>query len=283
VGRREGTNRSRMRLGLTSLGLAANLLLLGPLPAAAEQDVSLLEHAERLADRGETREARQALARWQGDFGETAPLELRARGWFLAARLAEEGAEAEINYLRVIIEGSATQYADDALLRLGQYKYARGEHSKTVEYLGRLRRDYPTSEHGSEALLWIARAARELGDSARACSAAGQGLLELPPGDTLLQRSLQEEEAGCRETVRTYSVQVAAFQDETAAQNLARELLRGGFDAWVLNATPQDPLYRVRVGRGLIEAEAEVLLERLVVAGYSPFLVSQQSRSGGSR
>jgi cell division protein FtsN len=76
-------------------------------------------------------------------------------------------------------------------------------------------------------------------------------------------------------------VQVAAFRDEAAAQNLARELLIAGYDAWVLSANADDPIYRVRVGRGLLEAEAQSLIERLVEEGHSPFLVSQPERIGG--
>ncbi len=249
---------------------------------AAAQDASLLDQAESRADRGEAQAARQALARWESEFGSSAPLDQQARAWFLQARLSEDGATAELHYLRVVIEGSATRYADDALLRLAQYKYTQGEHSKAVEYLGRLRRDYPTSEHGPTALLWISKAAAALGDAERACEAAEQGLRELPPGDVELERSLREERVVCGEASRTYSVQVAALQDAEAAQNLARVLLGEGFDAWVLNATAQDPLYRVRVGRGLIEAEAQALADRLVRAGYSPFLVSQTGRTGGS-
>lgn len=271
-------NHRRRASGLAPLGLLMVLALAAP--QAAAQETGLLDQAERLADRGETQEARRALARWESDFGESAPLALRARAWFLAGRLAEEGAEAELHYLRVIIEGSSTEYADDALLRLAQYKYVRDEYARVVEYLGRLRRDYPTSEYGPEALLWIARAAAEQGDAEHACAAAEQGLAELSPADTLLEPAFREAQAGCRDRVRTYTVQVAAFQDETAAHELARLLLRQGYDAWVLNATERDPLYRVRVGRGLIEGEAQALLERLTRAGYSPFLVSQSGRMG---
>jgi tetratricopeptide (TPR) repeat protein len=249
--------------------------------AAAAQESSVLERAERLADRGEVEAAREALASWQSEFESSASLNQRVRAWYLAARLAEDGATAEFNYLRVVIEGSATAYADDALLRLAQYKYAQGEHSKAIEYLGRLRRDYPTSEHNSEALLWVSKSASALGDAERACEAAEQGLRELPPGDAGLERSLQEERAACDESARAYTVQVGAFNDAAASQALARELLARGFDAWVLNATPPDPLYRVRVGRGLIEAEAQTLADRLVAAGYSAFLVSQSSQAGG--
>jgi TolA-binding protein len=269
-----------VRLALMSAALTGFCIAV-PVGSAMSQEESLLDQAERLADRGEAREARQALVRWESDFGESATLDQRARAWFLAGRLAEGGDEAELSYLRVIIEGSTTPYADDALLRLAQYKHAEAEYAKVVEYLGRLRRDYPTSEHGPEALLWISRAARELGDTHRACAAAEQGIAELAPGDTLLERSFRAEQSACGAAERTYTVQVAAFRDEAAAQNLARELLIAGYDAWVLSANADDPIYRVRVGRGLLEAEAQSLIERLVEEGHSPFLVSQPERIGG--
>lgn len=265
---------------LIRLALVGACLLVTPVWA---QQTSLLDQAERLADAGEVRQARQVLSRWQSDHGESAPVDQRARAWFLLGRLTEDGSAAELEYLRVIIEGSTTPYADDALLRLAQYKYALGEYSRAVEYLGRLRRDYPTSEHAATALLWLARAARELGDIERACGAAEQGLREVAPADSALDRSLREEREACLTTPRAYSVQVAAFKDEVAAQSLARELLSRGFDAWILTATPGDPLHRVRVGRDLIEGEAEALLDRLIAAGYSAFLVSQarSSEDGG--
>ncbi len=272
------------RLGRCWSGLCTLLvvsLLLAPEQLA--QNSSLLDQAERLADRGEVREARQALERWQSDFAASAPLEERARAWFLSGRLADEGEEAELHYLRVVIEGSSTAYADDALLRLAQYKYALGEHGRAIEYLARLRRDYPTSENGPTALLWVARAARAQGDSRRACEAADQGIREAAPGDTALELALRDEKASCEEVSRTYTVQVAAFQDEAAAQRLARQLLEEGYDAWVLVASGGDPLHRVRVGRDLVEMEAQGLIERLSQAGYSPFLVSQSGRSGGAR
>ncbi len=261
------------------LGFAGRLLVAGALlsSSTAMAQETLLEQAERLADRGEPVEAREALTRWEEGYGRTATAADRARAWFLAARLADDGVVAELHYLRVIIEGSNSPYADDALLRLGQFKVAEEEHARAIEYLGRLRRDYPTSEHGPEALLWIARAARGLGDPERACDAADQGLEEVAPGDTVLARSLTEERSSCQNVERTYTVQVAAFKEEVAAMNLARRLLTEGYDAWVQNATDRDPLYRVRVGRHLTESEAHAQADRLAAGGHSPFLVSQSS------
>lgn len=257
-------------------------LLLLPVTSYAQQR-SLLDRVEQFADRGDTREAVRALERWEREFGASASPDERARAWFLAGRLSEDGATAEMHYIRVVIEGSSSRYADDALLRLGQYKFSQGDYGKAIEYLGRLRRDYPTSEHAPTALLWIAQSASASGDAERACSAAEQGLRETPPTDTLLARVFAEAREGCRDTAGRYAVQVAAFKDEEAAQDLARGLLAEGYDAWVLNATPQDPIYRVRIGRGLLRAEAEALLDRLSREGHSAFLVSGSPPIGGGR
>ncbi len=258
------------------------LVLAGPGGAGAQSD-PLLDRVERLTDRGETLAARDLLAQWRRDESASAAADERAWAWFLEARLATDGAQAELLYLRVVIEGSTSRYADDALLRLGQYKYTGGDYVKAIEYLGRLRRDYPTSERGPAALLWIARASVALGNSERACSASTQGLREVAISDTTLALALNEAQARCADSVGRYSVQVAAVRDAVAAQRLAQDLLGDGYDAWILNATPRDPLYRVRVGRGLGEEEAQALLRRLASSGFSPFLVSEPTRTGGGQ
>ncbi len=270
-----------LKLGALSMCACAVVLLsLIQAPGARAQE-SLLDQVEQLADRGETPAARDILGRWEREYLPQASRDDQARAWFLKARLEEDASQAELLYLRVVVEGSSSRYADDALLRLGQYKYTASEPSKAIDYLARLRRDYPTSEHGPTALLWIARASHALGNSKTSCSAAAQGLKEAAPADTLLVQALDEAQAGCTEAIGTYSVQVAALQDSQAASSLASSLMENGYDAWILNASPQDPLYRVRIGRGLGEGEAQALLRLLEADGFSPFLVSQSAGPKG--
>ena len=264
-----------------ALGLV--YLAFGPsgLGAGLAQEADLLDRAEAAADRGETLVARDLLSRWERESEGSASVEERARGWFLKARLTEDAERAEVLYIRVVIEGSSTRYADDALLRLAQYSFVSGDHSKAIEYLGKLRRDYPTSEHGPDALLWIARTASAQGDGQRACQAAEQGLKEVAPIDTALARALAEARRDCGGVAGRYTVQVAALHDALAAQRLAQDLLDQDYTAWILNATPSDPLYRVRVGRSLTEEAAQDMLRRLEEAGFSPFLVVERSGQGG--
>ncbi len=260
--------------------LTVALILIGALEVGAQGE-DLLDQVESLTDRGETLSARDILGRWEREHQDAATPENLARFWYLQARLTPEAARAEMLYLRVVIEGSSSVYADDALMRLAQYAYTAGEHSKSIDYLGRLRQDFPTSELNAEAMLWIARNSHAQGNAEGACTAAEQGLREVAPTDATLLRALGEARAECGGAQGRYTVQVAAFKDGSAAQQLARDLMGRGYDTWILNGTPGDPFYRVRVGRGLDETRAEEVLGRLTSEGYSPFLVTEARRPGG--
>lgn len=268
-----------MRRARASVGLVVLVASLTVAEAPA-QVTSELDRVARFVEAGDTQEAREMLARWEAERSESAEMPELARAWYLAGRLSEDARQAELYYLRVVIEGSSTGYADDALLHLAQYQVARGDFARATEYLQRLRRDYPHSEHADAATLWLARAARSAGDSAGACSAIESGLSEVGSADTTTARALRELRAGCVPGTGIYSVQVAALRDLAAARELVERLQGSGYDAWLFSGSG-DQLHRVRVGRQLDIVEAQSRAERLVASGYSPFLVSESSSSSG--
>lgn len=270
----------RMSGGRTPVGLwvvVVGLLTATEVPA---QEAGELDRVARFVEAGDTEEARQLLARWEAEWGGNAEMPELARAWYLAGRLSEDARQAELYYLRVVIEGSSTPYADDALLHLAQYQVALGDFGRALEYLQRLRRDYPHSEHAAAATLWWARAARLAGDSTGACAAIESGLAEVGPADTTTSRALRELRMGCVPGTGSYSVQVAALKDRAAAQELVARLRGSGYDAWLFSGSG-DQLHRVRVGRQLDIVEAQARAERLVASGYSPFLVSESPSSRG--
>lgn len=246
-----------------------------------------LDRVERALAEGRTADARQMLERWREEVGDSASREDVARSWYLRGRLALDGAEAELYYLRVVLDSPNSPYADDALLRLSQYHLALGNPTRAEEYLLRLRREYPSSELRPESLLWLSQAKRQAGELDAACDAATQGLNEAAVGAAELRAALAEALTRCRQPVRppavagdagsAYSVQVAALSNGEAARDLAARLRRAGFDAWV-----QDPgaggLHRVRVGRGLPEDEARETARRLITAGYTAYIVAEERR-----
>lgn len=260
------------------------LLVLWTGTAGVQELEGPLERAERALAAGRTVEAREILSRWREEVADSVAEADRARGWYLSGRLALDAAEAELYYLRVVFDASDSPYADDALLRLAQYHLALGDPARAEDYLLRLRREYPASDLGAEALLWLSHAKRQASDFDAACGAANQGLNELQRGDANLRAALTEALTRCREPSRPaaarkggYSVQVAALSTGEAAQALAERLREAGFDAWV-----QPPgggaLHRVRVGRGLSEADAQRLAQQLTAGGYAAFLVAEERR-----
>jgi cell division septation protein DedD len=261
--------------------VAAWLVFAAVAAGAAQETPDPLAAAERALAEGRAAEAREWLERWRAAAEDTASLETRARAWYLAARLSLDAAEAELYYLRVVTDASESPFADDALLRLAQYRLALGDPARAEEYLLRLRREYPTSELRAEALLWLSHAKRQAGDAEAACAAATQGMNEAARASPDLRAALTEALARCREPAAPratgrggYSVQVAALSTPEAAQALAARLRDAGFDAWVA-APGAGRLYRVRVGRGLSEADAQRLARQLTAAGYAAFVVAE--------
>ncbi|MGH7545452.1 MAG: tetratricopeptide repeat protein, partial [Gemmatimonadota bacterium] len=90
------------------------------------QEPALLVRAERALQEGRTAEARELLTRWRTEAGDSAAGAEEALGWYLSGRLALDAAEAELYYLRVLLDASDSRFADDALLRLAQYQLALG-------------------------------------------------------------------------------------------------------------------------------------------------------------
>ena len=89
---------------------------------------------------------------------------------YTAATLAASGDDARLLFSRVVVEHSASDWADRALLRLAQLDYGTGDTEGTINRIRRLMSDYPNSGVVAEATLWGARAAFERADQATACA-----------------------------------------------------------------------------------------------------------------
>lgn len=66
---------------------------------------------------------------------------------FLAALVKERAEEAIIAYKSMIQNYPDSPYADDAIAKIGEYLYARGLYTQASREMGRLPKEYPTSEH----------------------------------------------------------------------------------------------------------------------------------------
>ncbi len=94
------------------------------------------------------------------------PQALYVQGGMLAA----DAGVAATSLQRVVVEYGTSPWADDALLRLAQLYEAQNDPASAVQWVDRLRRDYPDSPLLPKASFVAARAAFDLRDETRGCT-----------------------------------------------------------------------------------------------------------------
>jgi tetratricopeptide (TPR) repeat protein len=155
--------------------LVGLLALVGTEPATAQPIT--LDRVDSLLTAGAYTDARGLLERWWTVQDESDNQRAdRARGLMLRARLALDPEDAEPDYLALVLGYPTSEYAPEALLRLGQGLLATGDYGRAVGYLQRLVSDYPGRPERAPGLLWLARAANAARRPAIACRAAREGL-----------------------------------------------------------------------------------------------------------
>ena len=269
-----------------------SILLLCATPLAAQQD-SILAAVVQLATEGRSDSAR-VLVRQR--LAQLAPADSLYPGVLFVAGVISSDRDSALTYFRrVSIEFPRSPWADSAYLRLAQLAFAAGDAGATVRSSERILTDYPLSALRPEASLWAGRAHLELGSVAEGCQllvqardAAGVDVELANRAAYHLQRCAafmaapDSTSADTAQPVRppppgrgAFSVQVAAVQTPTAADQVMRSLVDAGYDPHVVRDV--DGLFKVRVGRYANRAEAQ----RMVTAlrrdiGGSPFVVEQR-------
>lgn len=261
-----------MRLGpalavpLLTLGCASG----GGLSAQSTPAPGRLDELEEAVDQGRIEGVRQALDAWLADAGGAPPAE-RGRARYLRARLMTSADSARDEFLAVALD-ARSPYGARAWIRLAQLDLARGEPARAVESLERLRADYPGNAVIPSSWFWSARAQEAAGDLTAACAAFDRAVLEArEAGDSeLLERAVSASRA-CAPGGLTFTLQLGAFSRRSAAESMAEELRRAGFDARVVS---EEGLEKVRVGRFATAEAARALERRLRDAGYSVAVVA---------
>jgi hypothetical protein len=189
----------------------------------------------------------------------------RQRGTWLRALLTVDPSMAELDFRRLVLEFPGGPYSDDALLRLAQLSFMRGDLREAHGHYSALERDYPGSPHGEEAARWIRdhqTAIQALGPSERT---PGRELSETP----IIQREPEAEARAGGE----YSVQLGAFRSLSGARSLAVQLRDRGYEPRLVRLRDND-LIRVRVGRMDGRREADTLRGELMADGFEAAVVS---------
>jgi hypothetical protein len=160
---------------------------------AAAQD--RLARAEDALWEGDAATARRELSAWFERSAASATGDQRGRALLLRARLAEDPASAERDYLEVVHAYPPSPAAPEALLRLAQWALHRNQGERAASYLDRLVADYPRWRRRDEARLWLARALLQAGRRREGCAAAAAAALSRDPWVANLA---QRAAAGCR-------------------------------------------------------------------------------------
>lgn len=264
-----------------------------PRLATAQDMDSALVRVERLVIGGDRSTARVLTDSLLAVLPPESPR--RADVLYWRAQSATSAADAERDYLRIVIEHAFTKRAPDALLALGQLELARGDRSAARRRFDRLLRDYPNGKHVVRASLWSGRLALEDRDYVAGCATLNAARPLIAPDDIELRNQFDYFIPQCDRMVVTdsvpdaappvppaaaaagpeFSVQVAAYNARRDATSLAARLKERGFDARVFgNKAP----WRVRIGRYATRAEATAALTRVRAARLNGMVVEAEKR-----
>jgi sporulation related protein/tetratricopeptide repeat protein len=157
--------RAALRLGVLAAGLA------GFAPRLPGQAVFAprLQAAIVLAQSGRADSARalvRSLLASLSPQDSVYPQALYVQG----SMLATDATVAATSLQRVVVEYGTSPWADDASLRLAQLYEAQNDPASAVQWVERLRRDYPDSPLLPKAEFVAARAAFDLRDESRGCA-----------------------------------------------------------------------------------------------------------------
>lgn len=275
-----------VRAPVVLLALAA--LVVGPSPALGQAAPPSLEAAEAAADSGSAERARELLDAWIARRLGEASSPQRDRARFLEARLAEDPDSARRLYTRLAVE-AGSEIGARARLRLAQLRLARGEHDAALGDLELVRADFPGSRVAAESWIWTGRVHRAAGASEPACRAFGRAARSAEGGELSdLLRRAREEAAACEGGAATaaggaspeaappgrWVVQLGAFRDASAAEELRSRAEEAGFQARITRVTEGRGLHRVRVGRFGDRDAAAAVLRRLEERGFRALVVS---------
>lgn len=286
----------RMRILALTFGLLT-LSGLHPARVGAQTDPRLAA-AVRLAQEGLADSARAIVRR---TLAATQPSDsLYAEVLFASGMVAATEYDRRIALRRLIVEYSTSEWADDALLLMGQVEYANANPAAALSQFSRLLADYPTSPLAAVAAFWGARAAGDLNNGPEGCRIAELGL-NSANDDVEVKNQLQYQKQRCmalivkapepapdttkvpaREKprpfpapmVKGFRVQVIAAPTQAKANEMIGRLKGAGYDATVVR---EGGFYKVRVGPYVSKTEAQAALTKIRARlGGQPFVVADK-------
>ncbi|HSR91395.1 MAG TPA: SPOR domain-containing protein [Gemmatimonadales bacterium] len=259
---------------------------------SAQTDPRLVE-AVRLAQEGMGDSARASVNRVLNQL--TAADSLYPQTLYTLGLVSRSVDEMRRQYTRVAVEYTYSDWADDALVRLGMLDYAGGNPQGTLRQMEKVATDYPQSPLIPTAAVWAARAAFETRKPADGCRWVATGLaaagsdVELknqlefyngrcaggvPPESTQAAADTAKPPPPAKASREGYGLQVGAVTTQAAADKLLASLKAAGLKGY---AVKDGNLLKVRAGPYPDRDKALAAIPKVRGAvGGSPFVVKEQ-------
>ena len=188
----------RQRVVLTWCVLVALAVVPGLASAqATTPSDSVLRRAQRLVAEGQGATGRALVDSVVAQAG-MQPARM-AEALFWRAALAEQAASAEPDYQRVTVEHALSPWSGEALLRLGQLAYARGERTAALRTFERIVVEQAETPIAAVGFFWKGRALLDQGDVSPACDALREALRRASSGAVELRNQVEFYAQRCRE------------------------------------------------------------------------------------
>ena len=199
-----GATCARLCRGVAAVAMAAQ--------AARAQATSpadtVLRRAQRLVSEGQGVSGR-ALVDSVLVLSAAQPARL-AEALFWRAALAEQAASAERDYQRVTVEHALSPWSGEALLRLGQLAYARGERTSALRAFERIVVEQAETPIAPVGYFWKGRVLLEQGDVGLACDALREAGRRAAPPALELKNQVEFYAQRCRDVSATPPAPVAS-------------------------------------------------------------------------
>lgn len=267
---------------------------------------SVVQHARDLVLDGKHADARKLL---DSVIAANVPEgTLWAEALYWRGALAQTAADAERDYRLLLIEAPLAPRAEDALLQLAQLQHARGDRKSASEQLHRYLLTYPNDESRParpKIALWLVRLLFDQNLVTQGCGALRIGRDAMQDESLELRNQLEfyaprcdyvdvaaAQQGAVAESTKVmadtavkkgadvsapakpaakpfFSVQVAAYDSQEAAQRMAAGLVARGLEARVDGTTRP---FRVRIGKYASRADAVKMAQTLKRQGQNGFV-----------
>ncbi len=178
--------------------LASIVVILTPVAAHAQQFAAsdtIFRRGHRLVSQGQGDVGRALIDSLLGVTPSGSPA--YAEGLFWRAVTATKSADAERDYLRIVIEYPLSPRAEDALIRLAELEMMRGDRVRAQRHLQRLIIEHPTGSSRARASYWLARVYLAGNDLPRACNELNVARGKAGAGDVELRNQIEYQAQRC--------------------------------------------------------------------------------------